>query len=72
MNELIVNVNKLPTELIDLIKEYIPTKSLVFVNKKYYILHHPLIKQYISFSTLKFVNLIGSWNSQLGNECSKL
>jgi hypothetical protein len=48
MNELIVNVNKLPTELIDLIKEYIPTKSLVFVNKKYYILHHPLIKQYIS------------------------
>ena len=48
MSELIVNINKLPTELIDIIKEYIPTKSLVFVNKTYYILYHPLIKQYIN------------------------
>ena len=48
MNELIKNINKLPTELVDIIKEYIPTKSLVFVNKTYYMLHHSLIKKYIN------------------------
>jgi hypothetical protein len=48
MNELIVKINKLPTELVDIIKEYIPKKSLVFLNKTYYILYHPLIKQYIN------------------------
>lgn len=45
----IVNkINQLPDELIEIIKEYIPKKTLVFVNKIYYNLYHPLIKNSIS------------------------
>ena len=47
MNHIIINVNNLPEELIDKIKEYIPKKYLVFLNKTNYILYHSLIKPYI-------------------------
>jgi hypothetical protein len=35
---------RLPNEIIDLIKKYIPEKCLVFTNKTNYFLYHPLIK----------------------------
>ena len=47
MNELIANINKLPAELINLIKEYVQKQTLAFVNKTHYILHHSLIKSLI-------------------------
>lgn len=47
MNEILVYINKLPTELINIIKEYIPKKILVFVNKTNYILYHSVIKCHI-------------------------
>jgi hypothetical protein len=47
MNDLFIKINKLPDELIDLIKEYILIKNLVFVNKNSYLSHHFIIKSYI-------------------------
>jgi len=44
---IIENVNKLPQELINLIKEYIPKKSFVFTNRVNYLLYHYLIKKSI-------------------------
>jgi hypothetical protein len=44
MNDLLVYIHKLPAELINIIKEYIPKKILVFVNKTNYILYHSAIK----------------------------
>ena len=44
MNDLLVYIHKLPAELINIIKEYIPKKTLVFVNKTNYILYHSVIK----------------------------
>jgi len=44
---LIENVNKLPQELINLIKEFIPKKTFVFTNRENYFLYHFLIKKYI-------------------------
>jgi hypothetical protein len=41
------NIQKLPDEIISIIKEYIPHFHLVFVNKQNYKLYHPLIKKYI-------------------------
>jgi hypothetical protein len=47
MSDLIIQINKLPEELIDVIKEYIPKKCLVFLNKTNYLLHHEIIRKYI-------------------------
>jgi hypothetical protein len=47
MNIMII-IDKLPDDLIKLINEYIPKKALLFTNKMYYELYHPLIKTYIS------------------------
>ena len=44
MNE---NFNKLPIELINYIKEFVPKKELVFTNRENYNLYHHLIKPYI-------------------------
>ena len=44
---LLKNINKLPYELISIIKEYIPKTALVFLNKTSYFLYHKLIKKYI-------------------------
>ena len=38
---------RLPNEIIELIKKYIPKKFLVFTNKTNYFLYHPLIKKNI-------------------------
>jgi hypothetical protein len=46
-NEILIYINKLPEELINVIKEYIPQKSLIFLDKTHYILYHSLIKTYI-------------------------
>jgi len=37
-------INFLPVVIIDIIKEYIEKKQLIFTNKKNYILYHSLIK----------------------------
>lgn len=46
--KIIYNMNKMPDEIIEIIKEYISKKTLVFVNKTYYKLYHSLIKKYIN------------------------
>jgi len=48
MTTFIKNINKLPYEIIDLIKEYIPKKTMVFVNKENYLLYHHIIKKNIT------------------------
>ena len=46
-NSIIDAVLSLPVELIDIIKSYIPSTSLIFVNKYYYTNYHALIKYLI-------------------------
>lgn len=46
-NKLIENVNKLPQELIDIIKEYVPKSVFVFTNRENYSLYHFLIRNSI-------------------------
>ena len=45
---IVSKINKMPDELIDLIKEYISKKTFICTNKTYYGLYHQLIKKYIS------------------------
>ena len=45
---IISKINQMPNELIEQIKEYIPKKILIVVNKTYYGLYHSLIKKYIN------------------------
>ena len=40
-------INNLPSVIIDIIKEYIPKKTLIFTNKENYKLYHHLIKKHI-------------------------
>jgi hypothetical protein len=47
MNAIIEKIIVLPDEIIDIIKEYIPKKALVFTNRENYDLYHPLIKNTI-------------------------
>ena len=47
MSTIIEKINKLPNELINLIKEYIPKQKLAFTNKTNYLLYHKLIKSTI-------------------------
>jgi hypothetical protein len=47
-------INELPYEIINLIKEYIPNKNIVFVNKNFYLSYHNLIK----ISIINFENYI--------------
>lgn len=42
-----LTITDLPDSLIELIKEFIPNKTLVFVNSTYYNLYHHLIKDSI-------------------------
>ena len=45
MNNNIFNlINKLPTEIVNIIEEYIPKKKFTFTNKTNYNLYHTLIK----------------------------
>ena len=41
--ELIKKINSLPEVIVDLIKEYIPKKTLVFTNRENYNLYHSYI-----------------------------
>jgi hypothetical protein len=43
-----IKINEMSDELIELIKEYISIKTLAFINKTYYNLYHPLIRNFIS------------------------
>jgi hypothetical protein len=43
-----ININKLPQDIINIIKEYIPKKILIFTNRENYNLYHSLLKQHIS------------------------
>jgi len=47
MNNLITLMNKLPEELIILIKDYIPVTKIISVNKTNYSLYHYLLKKHI-------------------------
>ena len=44
MDNIINLVNKLPTDIVGIIEEYIPKKHFVFTNKTNYDLYHHLIK----------------------------
>jgi hypothetical protein len=44
---LIQQINILPNEIIDIIKEYIPKYVFVFTNKSNYILFHSLLRKHI-------------------------
>ena len=41
------NLDLFPTEIIDIVKSYIPDKYLIFINKYYYTKYHHLIKELI-------------------------
>ena len=45
--------NQIPDELIDIIKSYLPIKSVVFLNKVNYLQHHSLVRNFISRSQLE-------------------
>jgi hypothetical protein len=47
MSTLAEKINKLPNEIINIIKDYIPKSELVFTDKKNYFLYHHLIKSKI-------------------------
>ncbi len=53
--KLIKNINKLPDEIIRLIKDYIPKLSLVFLNKEYYHKYHSLFIQSIKNSSELYI-----------------
>jgi hypothetical protein len=53
-NELITKINNLPEVIVDLIKEYIPKKTLVFTNRENYNLYH----SYIFISIKNYDNYI--------------
>jgi hypothetical protein len=48
INDYFKNINKLPDELIDLIKSYTPEIVFIFLSKEYYLEKHYLIKKYIN------------------------
>jgi hypothetical protein len=48
INRIFLNINTLPQDLINIIKEYIPKKILIFTNRENYKLYHCLLKPYIS------------------------
>ena len=47
MTTFVDKINNLPNELINLIKEFLPKKELIFTNKENYLLYHNLLKQSI-------------------------
>ena len=46
-NDIITRINVLPDILINIIKEYVQKKVLVFTNRENYLLYHSLIRPYI-------------------------
>jgi hypothetical protein len=51
-------INNLPKELVDYIFQYLKPITLVFLNKKYYQLHHPSIKLYLCNIKHQYSNYI--------------
>lgn len=49
------NINKLPIEIIDLIKDYLPNLSLIFLNKDYYYKYHTLFTETIKFNSENYI-----------------
>jgi hypothetical protein len=47
-------INKLPIDLVNEIKKYIPNKNLIFTNNKNYMLNHYLIKNLIPKMKLEY------------------
>ena len=47
MSTIIDKINKLPYEIIDIIKEYIPKQKLAFTNKSNYLIYHNSLKRNI-------------------------
>jgi hypothetical protein len=45
---LLKNISYLPQEIINIIKEYIPKTTWVFLTKTHYLLYHKLIKKHIT------------------------
>jgi hypothetical protein len=45
---LFTSITNLPNEIIEIIKQYIPIYKLIFVQKKYYLKYHHLLKPFIS------------------------
>jgi hypothetical protein len=45
---LLKNISYLPEEIINIIKEYIPKTTWVFLTKTHYLLYHKLIKNHIN------------------------
>jgi len=48
ITSIFININKLPQDLINIIKEYIPKKIFIFTNRENYNLYHCLLKQDIN------------------------
>ena len=53
--KIVCNINQMPNELLELIKEYINKKTLVFVNKTYYNLYHTVIKNSQSIPNISLI-----------------
>jgi hypothetical protein len=43
-DKLLIKINKLPDELVEYIKDFIPFSTLIWLNKKIYIKHHKIVK----------------------------
>jgi len=46
-DKILIKINKLPHELVDHIKDFIPFSTLIWLNKKIYKKHHKIVKQLI-------------------------
>jgi hypothetical protein len=44
------NISRLPEDLVPVIYEFIPLKTLIFLNKKMYLKNHKLVRKYIQRS----------------------
>ena len=49
------NLNKLPIEIIDIIKKYMPRLTFVFLNKEYYIKYHYLFTESIKSKSENYI-----------------
>jgi hypothetical protein len=52
---LFTSITNLPNEIIEIIKQYIPIYKLIFVQKKYYLKYHHLLKPFISKFNIKTI-----------------
>lgn len=55
---LLKRINMLPEILVDIIKEYIQNKVLLFLNKYYYDKFHPIVYNYIKFQSEIYIRTV--------------